>query len=242
MNNQNYNNQSSVMPDIFEITGKKVSVIRAIKRITNKSIKGNLLKIALASFSMFAIMAIIVLYPLFIYREIKFDHRILMIQAIKNFIPLFFLFLLGINYLGKTIDMLSRLKHLSDEDYAMLETELSGNRVTKYPGNLYLTDNYIVRLFCYEEFKDLYHKRNRAFFAKYSDIDWVYPTVFKVNGIEKGTGATVWGKNVRKAVILTVKRNNIDSLNALFNHLQQKCPKATFGYSDATKERFRNLM
>jgi hypothetical protein len=165
------------------------------------------------------------------------------VEKIKNFmigeaIFIICLGLFGFTVLSRSRYMINSLRRFSDSEYALLEKELLGN-CERYDQNLILTEHFIVMLYSYSIFKDSSQNANATFFAKYSDIRWIYPSNHMTGGKVTNYGVTVYGPQVGTSTLigLPAREDCVVIIENLISSLMAKCPGALFGYTEENKNK-----
>ena len=210
-----------------ENESNSVTFEHAIKRITNKTIKRSVIKFLVLTGILLALLIFVIFYKNEFLTNYGFP-----IRLISGF--------LAILSIIKTFRFLNCLSSLNDQEFAELEKEFSERIIREFPGKLYGTDNYLIRIPA-TLFEAIFETRLQPVFANYSSVDWVYITKYLVYGMERAIAITAHIRYHGKVEIIKVDKNDEAKLRDIMIFLHLKCPHATFGYSDGTQERFDNL-
>ncbi|MBO4457078.1 MAG: hypothetical protein J5802_05115 [Butyrivibrio sp.] len=146
----------------------------------------------------------------------------------------------GFSGLARCRHMINCLRHFSDSEYAMLEKELSSGNCERFPQNLILTENFIVMFYSLSAYKDSSAKENSVFFAKYSEIKWIYPANYAMAGKVTNCGVKVYGSQVGTCNLIGLpsNENGVATIDRVLSILKAKCSNAVFGYTEENKQKF----
>ncbi len=167
------------------------------------------------------------------------------LKKIRDFMAISAIFILcfaifGFSGHAKCRYMINCLRHFSDSEYTMLEKELSSGNCERFPQNLILTENFIVMLYSYSAYKDSSAKENSIFFAKYSEIKWIYPANYAMAGKVTNFGVKVYGDQVGTCNLIGLPSNEsgVATINRVLSILKERCSNAVFGYTEENKQKF----
>ncbi|RKM57388.1 hypothetical protein D6853_05075 [Butyrivibrio sp. X503] len=229
----------------MKTAGNQVSFFRAWGRISSKIVKKNLSVLYLEIIGSFLIGAI--LLGLIAYSIVTHNQVLIDIVSSSNFVIIICIaaFCAFIRFFIEFIKYIGNLKNFSDFDYAIIEEELDRMNTYKFPYNLYLTENYIIKL--HKMYSGAVSKEDvDTFMVKYTDVEWEYGDIigFESAKIKDNIGVAIYGKEIGKKVIFRAHNNDANRKYAdqIIGVIAMKNPNVKVGYTEENRILFEGAV
>ncbi len=224
---------------------KQVSHIRAFSRINSDRLKKNLRKLRLEGIAAFGLFAVIIGYVTFCVYHKGEDNFFVNYMNDNSYLVTVALVISLVLCIGAIVNhytFIDNLRFFADVDFDRIEDEIDRNSARLYPHNLYLTDSFIIKLHA-NRFGGSTGKNDvDTFFVKYTDIEWVYPSIigFEQAKIKDNIGVAIYGKEIGKKVIIRLSGSESDKkyVDDIIYQITLRNPRVKVGYTEENQQKF----
>ena len=222
---------------------RQVSFLRAYSRVSSRIIKKNFYRL----YAEIAISFIFGASVLGILGYAVYTDNQMIIEALSSYQFIFYLGIISIFFsIACFVELMKyviNFKRFSDFEFSVIEEELDRPSTIKYPNNLYLTDNYIIKL--YKEYTGAKAKNDVfTFMVKYSEVEWAFESIigFEQSIIKDNVGVSIFGRAIGKKGIFRASNSaaNRRYVGEILDFLAKKNPDIRLGFTEENRNYFEN--